>query len=339
MIDIENLKVNFESKVLQSDKVVIVPHKMADFDAIGSAIGISLAVKKLKKEPIIIVDDKAYELDRGVYSIIKDYKQEVPIKSRCKYSSMKSNDDLYILTDVNKKYLVALQEELARRDNVIIIDHHDEDENTVEADNKYIDSKVSSASEVITNLLLKMKIKIPTNIANYLLAGIYLDTNKMTKNVTTDTFVTASRLTEQGADINHVMELFQEDFDSDRRVQELINKNKMIVYKIAMIVADEDEEYTTKELARAADYDLTFGPDASFAIGKISDDIVAISARSKEKLDLGPLMGTIAQGKGNGGGTPFSAAAQIKNATPEEVGKQLELLLRPNYYLKEKENK
>jgi hypothetical protein len=50
-------------------------------------------------------------------------------------------------------------------------------------------------------------------------------------------------------------------------------------------------------------------------------------------------MVTIAQGKGNGGGTPFSAAAQIKNATPEEVGKQLELLLRPNYYLKEKENK
>ena len=339
MIDIENLRVNFENKALNSGRLIILPHKLADFDAIGSAIGLSLAAKKLKKDSIIVVDDKAYELDRGVYAIINEAKKEFQIKNKCKYLNDRRPDDMFLLTDVNKSYLISLGDEAKESGNVMIIDHHEEDSNTVPSDDKYIDPKYSSASEIVTKMLLKMKIQIPPNIANYLLAGIYLDTNKMQKNVSQSTLETASKLLGQGANLNQVMDYFQEDFDSDRRVQELINKNKMIVYKIAMIVADEDEEYTTKELARAADYDLTFGPDASFAIGKISDDIVAISARSKEKLDLGPLMGTIAQGKGNGGGTPFSAAAQIKNATPEEVGKQLELLLRPNYYLKEKENK
>jgi c-di-AMP phosphodiesterase-like protein len=175
-----------------------------------------------------------------------------------------------------------------------------------------------------------MKIKIPTNIANYLLAGIYLDTNKMTKNVTTDTFVTASRLTEQGADINHVMELFQEDFDSDRRVQELINKTKMINYKIAMMIADESEEYTNKEIARAADYGLTYGTDASFAIGKIDDDTVSVSARSKNKVDVGKVMGALG---GKGGGNPCSGATKIQNESVEEVSKKLEKLLRPNFYI------
>ena len=45
MIKINNLKMNFENKVLDSGKVIIVPHKNADFDAIGSAIGLSLAVR------------------------------------------------------------------------------------------------------------------------------------------------------------------------------------------------------------------------------------------------------------------------------------------------------
>jgi c-di-AMP phosphodiesterase-like protein len=176
-----------------------------------------------------------------------------------------------------------------------------------------------------------MKVQIPPNIANYLLAGIYLDTNKMQKNVTQSTLETASKLLGQGADLNHVMDYFQEDFDSDRRVQDLINKNRMIVYKIGMIVADPDEEYTTKELARAADYALTFGPDASFAIGKISDDTIAVSARSKEKVDIGKLMNVISNGKG--GGTPFSAAATINKEDTKEIGKRLEKLLRPQFYL------
>jgi len=336
MLDIDNLRVNFESKVLESGKVILVPHKVADFDAIGSAIGLSLAVSKLKKTSMIIIDDKTYELDRGVYSIIKESKSEHNIMTKSKYlSTLMTNDmstnDLFIMTDVNKSYLVTVADLMKDPERVMIIDHHEADDKTVGSNYQFIDSKVSSASEIVVKLLLKMKVKIPKNIANYLLAGIYLDTNKLTKNVSAETLLIASKLIEFGADTNFVMELFTEDYDSDRRVQELVNRTRMIQYKIAMVLADANNEYTTKELARTADYGLNYGVDASFAVGKISDDIVAVSARSKSTIDVGKVMQQM-----GGGGNQFSAATKIEGQSIEEVGKKLELILRPNCYVEKK---
>lgn len=328
MIDVENLRVNFESKVLSSEKTILIPHKIADFDAIGSTIGLSLAVKKLKRIPIIIVDDKAYELDRGVQAIIKEAREDVQITTKSRYMNQASPSDLFVMSDVNKTYLTSVSDQMQDPERVIIIDHHEPDDKTVDSNYKYIDSKVSSASEVVVKLLNKMKVKIPPNIANYLLAGIYLDTNKLTKNVTSETLLIASKLIEYGADTNVVMELFSEDFESDRRVQELVNKTKMLTYKIALILASEKEEYTTKELARSADYGLTFGVDASIAVGKIDDNIIGVSARSKEKVDVGELMHQL-----GGGGNQYSGAAKIQGETIEEVGKKLELVLKPSCYI------
>lgn len=331
MFSIDNLRVNFESKVLEANNVILVPHKVADFDAIGSTIGLSLAVSKLKKTSFIIVDDKAYELDRGVYAIIKEAKSEHNIISKNKYLSIAKPNDLFIMSDVNKSYLVSIADLMKDPERIIIIDHHEGDEKTVDSNYQYINSSVSSASEIVVKLLQKMKVKIPRNVANYLLAGIYLDTNKLTKNVSAETLLIASKLVEAGADTNFVMELFTEDYDSDRRVQELVNRTKMLTYKIAMIIAAEGEEYTTKELARTADYGLNYGVDASFAIGKISDDIVAVSARSKNSIDVGKVMQQL-----GGGGNQYSAATKVESGSIEEVSKKLELLMRPSCYVEKK---
>ena len=331
MIDIENLRVNFESKVLASGKVIIVPHKLADFDAIGSAIGLSLAVKKLKTESFIIIDDKKYELDRGVQSIVRDAKSDFGIINRSRYMQIADKEDMFLLTDVNKSYLIPIADMMTNPDKVLIIDHHEPDKNTVPTEDEYIDSNVSSASEVVVKLLSKMKVKIPKNVANYLLAGIYLDTNKLTKNVTADTMMAATKLMEAGAKVNFVMGMFSEDFESDRRVQELVSRTKMITLKIALMLADPSVEYTKKELARTADYGLNYECDASFAVGKVNDDIIAVSARAVDKINVGQVMSELTNGVG-GGGHQFSAAAEVRDSSIEEVGKKLELLIRPNCY-------
>ena len=46
-MDIKNLRLNIEQKVLGSKRVVIVPHNRIDFDAIGSALGLAVIVKKM----------------------------------------------------------------------------------------------------------------------------------------------------------------------------------------------------------------------------------------------------------------------------------------------------
>ena len=330
MINIDNLKVNIESQVFKNKNIVIVPHKFADFDAIGSAIGLSLLVKKMKRIPFIVVDDRFYDLDRKVQSLIKETKKEFCIVNS---RELPKDNRYFILTDVNKKYMTTVSDLIPTPEDVTIIDHHESDENTLESNYKFIDPQVSSASEVVSKLLIKMKVKIPPNVANYLLTGIYLDTKKLTKNVSSDTYYIAGKLAEYGADINYVTELLSEDFETDRKIQDLISKTKMITYKIAMIIANDEEEYNRKELAKSADYALDYGVDASFAIGKLDHNMIGVSARSKDKIDVGKVMHEIAGS--SGGGNPFSAAANIKDQTPEEIGKGIELLLRPNYYNKQ----
>lgn len=329
MIDIKNLKINIEQKILESDNVVIVPHNGIDFDAIGSALGLSLIAKKLKKTSCIVVNDPVYKIEHGVQLIIDEVKKDFTIVNHDKYLKSKTENDLYILTDVNKSYLISVNEEINNPDKVIIIDHHDEDKNTVLSSNKYIDSSVSSASEVVTELLMNSKVKLNPNIADYLLSGIYLDTNKLTKNVSPRTMQITAKLLESGAEMSRVNELFTEDFNSDRRVHNLVNCANFITISLAIVSADEDTEYTKEELAKVADYLLKYKVDGAFAIGRVGENITSISARSKGRIDVGNVMQQL-----SGGGNKYSAATKLTDCSIEEVTKRLVKVIQPTCYNK-----
>jgi len=332
MENIKNLKVNIENKILSSDNVVIVPHNGVDFDAIGSAIGLSLIAKKLKKSSCIIVDDPIYKIDHGVQIIMDEAKKDFTIINREKYLQSKTKEftkELFILTDVNKSYLISMKDDLPEKEQIIIIDHHDEDAATVCADVKYIDPKISSASEIVAKLLGLCKIKITPEVANYLLAGIYLDTNKLMKNATPETMKLIAKLLENGANMNTVTDLFAEDFISDRRIQELVSKAKISTYSIATVCADEKDEYTREELAKVADYLLKYKVDAAFAIGNIGENVISISARSKERVNVGAVMQSL-----EGGGNQYSGATKLTDCTIEEAGKKLLKVIQPPCYIK-----
>lgn len=326
-MDIKNLKLNIEQKVLGKKRVVIVPHKRIDFDAIGSALGLAVIVRKMNAVPIIVVDDNIKEMQRGIQIIMDDVSKDFEIVSRDKYLEMKDDDDVYILTDVNKRGMVSIEDTIHDPERTIIIDHHNMDDTTIESDATYVDEYVSSASEIVARLMCMFKCKSTPEIANYLLAGIYLDTNHMSKNVSNDTFLAASKLANYGANINRVNDLFLEDFTSDRRVQDLVNKVEMVSYTIATILADEGIIYTPEELAKATDYVLKYGVDASFAIGNIGDGVIQVSARSPENINVGEVMKEL-----GGGGNQASGAARITDSTVEEVGKTLRKVLEPKGY-------
>lgn len=325
---VKNLKVNMEQKILESSKVVVVPHNGIDFDAMGSAIGLSVIARKLRKPSCIVVDDPVYKIDHGVKLVMDDAKRDFTIIPRDKYLQMAEDNDLFILTDVNKSYLVSINDQL-EKDRTIIIDHHESDQNTIEASETFIDTSVSSASEVVAKLLCMYKIKPTPEVANYLLAGIYLDTNKLRKNVSPETMGMVTKLLSAGASMDRVTDLFVEDFESDRRIQELVGKAKMTNISIATVFGAEDAEYTREELAKVADYLLRYGVDASFAGGYIGDGVIAVSARSKEKVNVGTVMKEM-----GGGGNPYSAATRLTDTNLEEVGKKLMKIIQPPCYIK-----
>ena len=330
MEGIKDLKINLEQKILQSNKVVIVPHNVIDFDAIGSAIGLAEIVKKLKKVPYVVVNDLQYKLDKGVQIILNNIKDKTPVINKEKYLEIKEPNDLFILTDVNKEYLISLRDEIKRIDknNVIIIDHHDVDKSTVDTDFKYIDTNISSASEIVTKLLQLFKVKISSDVANYLLAGIHLDTNRLKKNTSSDTFKTIAKLLECGANNEIINKWFIEDFNSYTRVHSLVGKAEMMNFSIAIVKGEDTNIYTKEELAKAADYLLNFGVDASFVIGDIGNNIISISARSNEKIDVGSVMRDM-----NGGGHRYSAATKITDVNEDEVYKKLVKVITPPCYI------
>lgn len=323
---INDLKIYISEKMKNAKKVIIIPHINPDFDAIGSAAGITLIAKKFKKESRIIVDDDINAIDDGVRLIIDELnKDNELVINKSKYKDIKNKDDLFILTDVNKKKLISMNS-IINKKNTIVIDHHESGDDTVLSNYEYIDTNVSSASEIVTRLLASYKIKIPKDIANYLLAGIHLDTNRLTKNTSSNTFKVISKLLDSKADMSKVTNFFVEDFYSDRKVQNLVNMLDISNYTVGTIIA-KDCLVEPIELAKAADYSLRYGLDAVFALGKIDEDTISISSRSQGKVNVGAVMREF-----DGGGHMYSGAAKIKDATIEEVGIKLKKLLKNPYY-------
>lgn len=323
MSNISDLKVNLEHKIWESDKVVILPHNEADFDAIASSVSLALIANKLKQPSCVVYDDRHDNMpDAGAQIMIDESADEYNIIKREEFLELNHDNELYILTDVNQRFRVAIPEFLKRPEKIIIIDHHRENRNTVDAGYKFISKKFSSVSEIMTQLLEEFDIEIPANIANYLLAGIYLDTHKLTNNITDYVYDACAKLKASGADIDAVGDFFKEDFLSDRKVQTLVNNLVSLKHDIAIMTAAENAVFTPQELAKAADYAMNFKPDASFAIGKIDDNTISISARGKNTINVGKIMEKL-----GGGGHLSSGATKIKNSSVEDVTNNLRKVL------------
>ena len=328
--DLKGLKSSIEELVLNNDRTIIVPHNSADYDAIGSAIGISLIPKKLKKPSYVLVNDPTYKMEYGLQRILSEAKEITPIINKDKYLSMDGAKDLIILTDVSNARLISISDNIKDKD-IVVIDHHDPTPYLVEGKSNYVDTSASSASEIVTRLLRLYKIKIPTNVANYLLAGIYLDTEKFSK-ISGNTSKVMADLFDAGASMEVVKTWFVESFESYRRVQDVVNNVKFYTYRLAIAVGDSNMEYKREELAKSADALLKFGVDASFAIGRIDNGSISISARGNDSVDVGSIMREL-----DGGGNHHAAATKIDSGTLDEVEKRLIKAIKPKYYIKENE--
>ena len=327
-LKLKEFKSTLEDTINDSDQVFVVTHINPDLDAIASAIGIYFIVKyKLKKDCYIIINEK--QLEAGVKKVIDKEKHRIPFITTNKYIEMKGQNDLLITTDVNKIDRICLSEIINNFKNVILIDHHQENHMTIDTDKKFITCNVTSASEISTKLFCEFKMNIDENLATYLLAGIKLDSNNLDKNTDEDTFDMIKKLYKNGASNPDVQSLFQENYESDIRIGELIKKLKFEIFQYAISVGNDEDVFTREELAKAADKALKYGVDCSFIIGYIDEEkkTSAISARSNGKINVGMIMEEL-----NGGGNYTSAATVSNEDTTKELEEKLTLKLKNPYF-------
>lgn len=160
------------------------------------------------------------------------------------------------------------------------------------------------------------------------MAGIHLDTNRLKKNTSSDTFKIIAHLLECGANNDIINKWFIEDFNSYTKVHSLVGKAEMMNFSVAIVKGDDKNIYTKEELAKAADYLLNFGIDASFVIGNIGNNVISVSARSNDKIDVGSIMKDM-----NGGGHKHSAATKIDDMNETDVYKKLIKIITPPCYI------
>ena len=315
---LRGLKYILDLKIKDADSVFIVGHNGPDFDSIGSCIGLYTLATKFGKKAYIIVDDEPSKIEPGVKKIIDDNIGNYHIINKNDALVLANNNSLLIVADTNKKGLISVGEDLDYFGNVFVIDHHDTGEDTIRRGERFIDTEASSASEIVAALLHAHSIVYDSTVANYLLAGISLDTRRFKQNTTSFTHDVAEHLIDNGADIDYVNDLFLEEFESYCKISNLIINGTIIKkYSDSLLSPIQvsftlnrnqpNAVYLKEDLAKTADKMMKFsGIDAAFALGFVDDDVIHISARSGKRVNVGKIME-----KMYGGGNPQSAAARV----------------------------
>ena len=346
MESIKELKSKLDSDLKKCSTVFIVGHNGPDFDAIGSAIGLGVYAKSFIHKNnnncnvYIIVDDDPFKLEPGVKKIIDSSRKDFIFINKREYLKMKDKKSLLIVTDCNKKNLISIGDSLDGLYDIVIIDHHLEDENTIQSDSKYISTEASSASEIVSRLLTISKTNYSKDVANALLSGISLDTKRFKVNTTDKTHDVAEKLIKNGADIDYVNNLFLEEFESYCRISNLIINGTIIKkYSESLLSPIQvsftlnrnhpEQIYIKEDYAKAADRMMKFnGMDASFTLGYVEPGIVHISARSGKRVNVGNIMEAM-----GGGGTAQTAGGRIE--TDDIFALEEELMQKVPYGLPE----
>lgn len=316
--DCKALKSVLEKHIRNCSKVFIIGHCGPDFDSFGAAIGLNAIVRNFYKKAYIIIDDDPAKIEPGVKRILDVEKDKYNIITKSEFEELADEKSLVIVVDTNKKDMISIGDSLDKAGDIFVIDHHTEGEKSIDTQNKHIDLNSSSACEIIFNLINLYKIKIKENEANYLLAGISLDTKRFKKNTSSKTHDFAKKLIERGASIDYVNNLFLEEFESFCKISNLI-VNGTAIKKISESLLTPIQisftlnrnapktTYLKEDLAKAADKMLKFnGIDASFALGYLDDGTVHISARSNRRVNVGAIMTEL-----SGGGNIQNAGSRV----------------------------
>ena len=313
----ESLFMKLDNIIKEYDSFIVMGHKDPDLDSLGSCLGLCEIIESFDKKAYLFLDDKHLEeYNSNINQAFEKMEKTIFCVDERSYKKIEGKI-LLIITDVHQKERLEYPK-LCEIFDTVILDHHIKNKNYIK-DSKfmYIDSNLSSMSELITYYCAYLNLDLDNVISTILLAGIEIDTNNFNLKTTGKTYEAASILMEMGADSIMKQELLKGTKDDYIRRASYIKSSFMINENMAMCVINKIIE--TKTLAEVAEEMLNFEDiKATFTIGKLDNETIGISARSLGDIDVSNIMKEL-----GGGGHSSNAATQIKNKTLKEVKQDL----------------
>lgn len=329
-------------KRLLSDKrkIVIIPHKNPDGDAIGSSTALKYYLDNFNHNVDIISPNQFPEFLKWMdpNNIIKIFDENE------KYSQKIIDAELIFTLDFNNLVRISGMKEYVEKSNakIIMIDHHEEPSNY--ADFIYSEPKMSSTCEMIYHFIEKMGDvdKIDKNISRSLYAGIMTDTGSFKFPSTTElTHLVISNLLKTG--ISH-SDIHNHIYDNNKfeRVQLLsfaLSKIKIIENLNTCYISLSQKElnkfnYEKGDTEGIVNYGLSI-KNIKFAVifmENSNDNVIRISLRSRGDFDVNQFSKNIF----GGGGHKNAAGAISKKSLDNTINYFLDSLKNYKESLKSK---
>ena len=309
--------------ISRSSNVIICGHKEADFDCIGSAIGVARMVEALNKPVSIIaktggVEEKLSEVLETNKEILQE---EVSFVTENEAVNQLQEQTLVIMVDHHNIKQSNGAKVLEDAKHVAIIDHHRRStEMGVQPVFVYIEASASSACELVTELFpyVSNRLELSELDANIMLAGMTIDTMRFRNRTGVRTFDAASALRRMGADPLIVDEYLKDSYSEFEEKNKIMSMAKNYTNQV-VIVPVEDMHLTRTMMSQVADTLLQIsGVNAVFVISETDEEEYAISARSNGKVNVQVIMELM-----EGGGHMTAAAVQRANASVTGLEKEL----------------
>ena len=293
----------------EASNVIIMGHKMADYDSFGAAVGLMRAVINRGKKVYIAMD----KMHNNVSDILEEFYTMPEYNGRIimydRLSTLIFKDSLLILVDTHRPGMVEYPEIIKSFSNIVLIDHHRRSEDFMEDTRlTYHEPYASSTSEMITEVYRYMDDSKGLSVleAEALYCGIYMDTKAFTFKTGARTLEAAAYLRKAGVDPVRVHKHFRTDISMYVEKSRLISNAKIYRDNIAIAVCTEPVKNVQLVVAQAADDLLNInGVEASFVLANL-DSKTIISGRS-----LGGVNVQVILEKLGGGGHSTIAGAQL----------------------------
>jgi len=296
----------------QSKNVLVMSHAQPDHDALGAMVGIMKLAEYCYKDVRIVVDKETMDIsvrqlmielleENDELSNIFVYKDQV--------KQFMSDDTLIVIVDTNNPGILYSPDLLKNNCKRVIIDHHRRGKEMVDkTELLYIEPYASSSVELIVELMqfYESELNITSTEATLMYIGIIVDTNNFSYRTGSRTFDAASFLRLYGANLTKVQMYLRENYEDYMTQSRLLSSAELYLDRFSLVIADE--ELSRVALAKLSDRLLMIdNVDAAFVVGKLSDNIVGITARSFGDINVQVLMERF-----NGGGHLHNAAAQVE---------------------------
>ncbi|HEQ9650421.1 TPA: DHH family phosphoesterase [Streptococcus pyogenes] len=294
-------------RIKMVDNVFIVGHRKLDMDALGSAVGMQFFAGNIIENSFAVYnpDEMSPDIERAIERLQADGKTRLISVSQA--MGLVTPRSLLVMVDHSKISLTLSKEFYEQFQNVIVIDHHRRDDDFPDnAILTFIESGASSAAELVTELIQFQNAKKCLNKiqASVLMAGIMLDTKNFSTRVTSRTFDVASYLRSKGSDSVEIQNISATDFEEYKQINEIILQGERLGDSIIVAAGEKNHLYSNVIASKAADTILSMAHvEASFVLVETASHKIAISARSRSKINVQRVMEKL------GGGGHFNLAA------------------------------